>query len=105
MTRVYKICGRAEWQAARNEGVYRGSAADARDGFIHLSAATQVEGTLARHFAGRQDLVLVAFEEAALPGLKWEASREGALFPHVYGTLAVARTLWVKDLPLAEALV
>lgn len=104
MTRIYKISTRSEWLQAVAAGQYTGSADDRRDGFIHLSAAGQVEGTLARHFAGVNDLVLIAFEEESLEGLRWEASRGGALFPHVYGTLPVARALWVKDLPLAQAL-
>lgn len=105
MNHVYKICSRGDWQEACERGAYTGSADDRRDGFIHLSAAHQVEATLARHFAGQSDLVLVAFAENNLVGLKWEASRGGQLFPHVYGTLPAAKAVWVKDLPLSEALV
>jgi uncharacterized protein (DUF952 family) len=104
MTLVYKICPRSDWQRAEAAGSYRGSIDDQRDGFIHLSAGPQVEGTLTRHFSGQSDLVLVAFDEQSLAGLRWEASRGGALFPHVYGVLPVAQALWVKDLPLDEAL-
>ena len=105
MTHVYKICRRVDWSLAESAGSYRGSADDLRDGFIHLSAANQLEVTLDRHFAGQTGLVLIAFEDSALDGLKWEPSRGGALFPHVYGTLPAAQALWVKDLPLAGALV
>jgi uncharacterized protein (DUF952 family) len=85
---VFKIAGREEWSAAARDGRYAGSADDARDGFIHLSSIDQLAGTLARHFAGRSDLVLVAFDEARLVhALKWEPSRGGALFPHYYGVL------------------
>ena len=105
MTQVYKICRMEDWSLAKSAGSYRGSADDLRDGFIHLSAANQVEGTLDRHVAGQTGLVLIAFEDSALDGLKWEPSRGGALFPHVYGTLPAAKALWVKDLPLAGALV
>lgn len=104
MNHVFKICPKHAWQSACERGAYTGSADDQRDGFIHLSAAHQVEATLARHFAGQSDLVLVAFAENNLVGLKWEASRGGQLFPHVYGTLPTAKAAWVKDLPLSEAL-
>ena len=88
MSLIYKICGRVEWAAAEAAGVYRGSADDMRDGFIHFSTLDQVPGTHARHFAGRDDLVLVTVRADALgPALKWEASRGGALFPHLYDVL------------------
>lgn len=100
---VYKICGQAEWQGAEAAGHYSGSADDLRDGFIHLSAADQLAGTAAKHFAGRDDLVLVAFDAETLgPALKWEPSRGGALFPHLYGSLPVEAALWVRPLPLKE---
>ncbi|MGE0829248.1 MAG: DUF952 domain-containing protein [Hyphomonadaceae bacterium] len=83
---VYKIAPAAEWAAA--DALYDGSADDARDGFIHLSGADQIEGTLARHFAGQRGLVLIEIEAAALgAALRWEASRNGAFFPHLYGKL------------------
>jgi len=85
---VYKVCGQDEWAAAVEAGRYDGSADDRRDGFIHFSTAGQLAGTLARHFRDRPDLVLIAFESASLgPALKWEPSRGGALFPHLYGPL------------------
>lgn len=104
MTILYKICSAAEWSAAATTGAFTGLAADRRDGFIHLSAAHQLRATTAKHFAGRGDLVLVAFEEAVLAPVKWEVSRGGDLFPHVYGTLPVAAAAWVKPLPLADGL-
>ncbi len=104
MTILYKICSAAEWSAAAATGAFTGSAADRRDGFIHLSAAHQLRVTAAKHFAGHGDLVLVAFEEAVLAPVKWEVSRGGDLFPHVYGTLPVASASWVKPLPLANGL-
>jgi len=98
---VYKIVGMPAWRAAEAAGVYLGSADDARDGFIHLSTADQVAETLARHFAGDADLALVAFDEAALDGtLRYEPSRGGALFPHLYGMLDPALALWVRPIPL-----
>lgn len=98
---LFKICRSAEWQAALASGVYNGSAVDRRDGFIHLSGEDQVRETAARHFAGQADLVLVAFPELELDRLKWEPSRGGVLFPHVYGSIPVATAAWVEDLPLA----
>jgi len=101
MARVYKICSKDEWRVACQDKAFRGSAADLRDGFIHLSAAYQLRETAARHFAGREGLVLVAFRAEDLePALKWEKSRGGDLFPHVYGSLPVDLALFVKSLPL-----
>lgn len=100
MTWIYKVCGAAEWAAAEASGHYEGSADDRRDGFIHFSAASQLAATLARHFAGRDDLVLIAVEAEALgEALKWEPSRGGDLFPHLYAALPVAAALWTKPLP------
>lgn len=98
---VFKIAGREEWAAAVRQGRYAGSADDARDGFIHLSSIEQVAGTLARHFAGRSDLVLVAYEEARLAdALKWEPSRGGALFPHYFGVLDPGAAISVEPIAL-----
>ncbi len=101
--RVYKICSRDAWEKARQHGRFLGSADDVRDGFIHLSAPDQVAGTLARHFAHQDDLLLIAVDTARLaPALRWEPSRGGALFPHLYAPLdfsAVAsETPLVRDL-------
>ena len=87
---LYRIVPEQEWLAAKTEGVYRGSAHDLRDGFIHLSAAHQVEGTLAAHYAGRTDLVLLTIDADAIADkLVWEPSRNGEQFPHFYGVLSV----------------
>jgi uncharacterized protein (DUF952 family) len=97
MSRVYKILDAAEWTAAVDRGAYEGSADDRRDGFIHLSAEDQVEETGRRHFAGRDGLVVVAFEAEALgPALRWEPSRGGALFPHLHGPLPASAALDVR---------
>jgi len=97
---IYKICERAEWQAAERAGIYRGAAVDLRDGFIHFSTAAQVAETAAKHFAGRADLVLVAVDAAALgEALQWEPSRGGALFPHLYGALPLSAVQWARALP------
>ena len=98
---IYKVCPAAAWRAAEAAGTFAGSADDIRDGYIHLSTFGQLPGTLARHFSGQADLVLVAFEAAALGGLlKWEPTRDGQLFPHLYEALRVSRALWVEPLPL-----
>ena len=100
---VYKICAKTHWRAAEHDGVFRGVAVDLRDGYIHFSAADQVEETAARHFAGQDDLVLIAVDAQALgPALKWEASRDGALFPHLYGELPLTAVLEVHDLPRGD---
>jgi len=98
---IYKICAKQDWQAAEQAGVYTGAAIDHRDGFIHFSAAHQVAETLARHFAGQKDLLLIAVKAAALGGpLRWEPSRGGDLFPHLYGSLALDAVVWTRPLPL-----
>jgi uncharacterized protein (DUF952 family) len=101
MQRVYKILEEAAWGDAIGQGAFHGASIDLADGFIHLSAADQVVETAARHFAGREGLVLVAFDAAHFgSALVWEVSRGGALFPHLYGVLPVNAALWVKPLPV-----
>ena len=88
---IYKVCPAEAWREAAAAGVYRGSAVDLRDGFIHFSTAAQLAETLRRHFAGQRDLVLVAVDPDDLGDrLRWEPSRGGDLFPHLYGELPVA---------------
>ena len=97
MSRVYKILARSEWTAAEVAGAYLGSGLDRTDGFIHLSSEGQVAETLRLHFAGQADLVVVGFESEALgAALKWEPSRGGALFPHVYGPLPAVLAVSVQ---------
>jgi uncharacterized protein (DUF952 family) len=101
MTLVYKICPRALWNQAERDGVFRGAPVDHADGFIHFSTAEQVRETAAKHFAGAADLILVAVDGKQLgPALKWEPSRGGALFPHLYGELPLTAVQWAKPLPL-----
>lgn len=101
MATIYHICRREEWDAARAPGRYLGSSQDKADGFIHFSAADQVKASAAKHRAGQTGLVLLAVDEARLgPALKWEASRGGALFPHLYGPLPAEAVTAVHDLPL-----
>lgn len=86
---LYKIVRPAEWQALTTLGRWPGSADDVRDGFVHLSTAAQVQGTLDRHFVGEALVHLLMVDAEKLPGeaLRWEASRGGALFPHLYAPL------------------
>ena len=99
---VYKICPRPDWVRAREHGGLLPSSDDARDGYIHLSRAAQLAGTLERHFAQKADLVLLAVRVGRLPArmLRWEPSRGGELFPHLYGPLGVAAVEQVFELPL-----
>lgn len=97
---IYKICSQSEWKLAREAGVYRGSHDDERDGFIHFSLASQLRPTADKHFAGRSDLWLLAVDAEALgPALRYEPSRGGQLFPHLYAALPVAAVLWHAPLP------
>jgi uncharacterized protein (DUF952 family) len=98
---IYKISDVALWNEAKRIGVFTGAPVDVADGFIHFSTAAQAAETAARHFAGRGDLVLVAVDTDALgASLRYEPSRGGALFPHLYGMLPLAAVRWVKPLPL-----
>lgn len=98
---IFKITPEAAWRAAQAAGRYEGAPIDLKDGFIHLSAPDQVAETAAKHFAGQEDLLLVAFEAEALgPALRWEPSRGGALFPHLYRALDPGEAAWVSPLPL-----
>lgn len=99
---LYKILSAAEWQSAVNRGAFEGSAVDLKDGFIHLSAAHQAAGTAAKHFAGQDGLLLVAFREADLPALRWEPSRGGELFPHVYAVIDPSLAAAIDPLPLVS---
>jgi uncharacterized protein (DUF952 family) len=99
MTTIYKICEAAHWARAQRDGEYRGSAVDFADGYIHFSAAAQVAATAAKHFAGMSDLILLAVGAEDLgAALKWETSRGGALFPHLYGALPLTAVRWAKPL-------
>ncbi len=98
---VYHMCRVEEWAAAQRRGTYAGSSQDVADGFIHFSTAAQARETAARHFAGQSDLLLIAIDGAKLgDALKYEVSRGGALFPHLYAEFDLDAVLWVKPLPL-----
>ncbi len=98
---IYKICPASEWRNTQATMIYHGSDDDKRDGFIHFSTASQLAETAARHFAGMDDLVLVTVDASLLGDqLKWEKSRHGELFPHLYCDLPVETALAVEPLPL-----
>ncbi len=102
-TIAYKIVTAADWQSATRGGNFTGSTDDRRDGFIHLSTASQVRETAARHFSAQSGLIVAAIDLAVVADiLKWEASRGGALFPHLYGPLPMTAVLWSKPLPVGQ---
>lgn len=102
MTLIFKIVPRAMWQEAQAAGVFKGAPVDLADGYIHFSTADQARETAAKHFSGQDDLLLAAFESEPFgEALKWEPSRGGALFPHLYAELKPEAALWVKELPLS----
>ena len=93
---IFKILRAEEWASFREAGRFAGSADDLRDGFIHLSTEAQLAGTLAKHFAGEAGLVVIEVGVAGDPALKWEVSRGGAEFPHLYRPLALADVISVS---------
>jgi uncharacterized protein (DUF952 family) len=98
---VFKIVAAEEWDEAEAAGVFVGAAIDRADGFIHFSTAAQAPETAAKWFAGRDDLTLAAIDAEALgKALRWEPSRGGALFPHLYGPLPMSAVVWSRALPL-----
>jgi len=101
MATIYKICPAKLWHEAELEGVFRGSEIDRKDGYLHFSTGAQVAETAARHFAGMDDLVLVAVDGGRLgPALQWERARSGDLFPHLYDPLSLTAVSWTRRLPL-----
>lgn len=103
MTAIYKILTRGAWQGAQMIGVFTGSDLDVKDGYIHFSTAAQAQETAAKHFRGAADLVVLEVDSTALgPALKWEPSRGGALFPHLYEPLDVTLVRAVHEAPLVD---
>jgi uncharacterized protein (DUF952 family) len=105
---LYRIVSSADWREAVHQGAFQGSPDDLRDGFIHLSTAEQVRETAAKHYAGKSDLVLLFVHEQKLSelselALRWEPSRAGALFPHLYAALPVSLVHHVERLRLDAA--
>jgi len=101
---IFKILRRSEWDMLRQQGETLGAPVDLADGYIHLSTAAQVTETAARHFKGESNLVLVALDADTLgESLRWEVSRGGQLFPHLYRALHLSDVVWDKSLPLGAA--
>jgi uncharacterized protein (DUF952 family) len=101
MATIYKIVPSSLWREAERAGVFCGAPVDVADGFIHFSTAAQAAETAAKHFAGQSDLLLVSVDaETFGPRLKWEPSRGGALFPHLYDVLDLTAVTKVEPLPL-----
>ena len=100
---IFKIFRAAEWQALRRDGSTPGAPIDVTDGYVHFSTAEQAQETAAKHFAGETDLMLLGVDTDRLgQALKWEPSRGGQLFPHLYRDLQLADVLWAQPLPLVE---
>jgi uncharacterized protein (DUF952 family) len=98
---IYKISPGSAWREAERQGVYRGSADDRRDGFIHFSTAAQLAETARKHFFGQTGLLLISIDADALgDALRWEPSRNDELFPHLYGELDLGAVTAVLDMPL-----
>jgi len=101
MSVIYKICPAALWQEAEKAGSFAGAPIDIQDGYLHFSTEKQVRETAARHFAGQDDLLLIAIDADALgDALRFEPSRGGDLFPHLYAPLPLSAVIWVRPLPL-----
>ena len=100
---VYKIVAAEEWTKAEAAGLFEGAAIDRADGFIHFSTAEHAPETAAKWFAGRDGLTLAAIDAEALGAdLRWEPSRGGALFPHLYAALPMSAVVWSRPLPLGS---
>ncbi|WP_262296022.1 DUF952 domain-containing protein [Microvirga sesbaniae] len=103
MTIIFKICPALLWQEAENAGSFEGAPIDIQDGYIHFSTENQVYETAERHFAGQDGLLLVAVEADSLgEALRYEPSRGGDLFPHLYAALPLSAVRWVKPVPLGQ---
>lgn len=101
VSKIYKICSASAWREAERLGVFTGSADDLRDGFIHLCTQAQLAETARRHFAGQPGLFLVVVDGDELgEALRWEPSRGGALFPHLYAPLDLAAVTDVLEIPM-----
>jgi uncharacterized protein (DUF952 family) len=99
VVKIYKICLASAWREAERDGVYRGSADDARDGYIHFSTAAQVPETARKHFFGQRALFLIEVDSDALGvELRWERSRNDELFPHLYGELDLGAVISIMNL-------
>jgi uncharacterized protein (DUF952 family) len=102
---IYKIFRADEWAELQSQSVTKGAPIDIADGYVHFSTAAQARETAAKHFAGEGGLILLALDSDALgDDLKWEPSRGGALFPHLYRELRLSDVLWDKPLPIVDGI-
>jgi uncharacterized protein (DUF952 family) len=102
---IYKIFRADEWAELQSQSVTKGAPIDIADGYVHFSTAEQASETAAKHFAGEDGLILLALDSDALgDDLKWEPSRGGALFPHLYRELRLSDVLWDKPLPIVDGI-
>ena len=100
---IFKVLSTDQWKIAEDQGEFHGAAIDLSDGYIHFSTPEQVQETVAKHFAGQTDLLLIGVDPSKLGDeLKWEPSRGGALFPHLYSTLKLDSVVSVDELPLGK---
>ncbi len=100
---IYKVVSAQEWSVAKERGEFHGAAIDLADGYIHFSTAEQLRETVEKHFAGQSDLLLVSVNADSLGDeLKWEPSRGGALFPHLYAPLSMDSVVMSAEMPLGE---
>lgn len=100
---IYKILTNAQWDDLQTHGKTQGAPIDLADGYIHFSTASQAQETADKHFAGAVDLIVAAVDTDGLGNdLKWEVSRGGAEFPHLYATLHLDQITWHADLPLVD---
>jgi len=100
---IYKVVSAQEWSVATEQGKFLGAAIDLTDGYIHFSTAQQLRETVEKHFAGQSDLLLVSVDADSLgDDLKWEPSRGGALFPHLYAPLSIKSVVMSTEMPLGE---
>ncbi len=104
MTLIYKIHPADDWANAEKAGVFHGAPIDLADGYLHFSTGAQARETAAKHFAGKRGLLLIAVDAERLgTALRWEPSRGGDLFPHLYGHLSLRAVRWIEPLQLDAA--
>lgn len=100
---IYKIFRAPEWAALLHDGETLGAPIDVADGYVHFSTAAQLLETATKHFGGETGLVVLRLEEANLgDALKWEPSRGGALFPHLYRPLRLTDITWARDMGASD---
>ena len=99
---IYKIFRTPEWEEMQEMGQTLGAPIDITDGYVHFSTAQQARETAAKHFAGETGLFLIAADTTKMPALKWEISRGGAEFPHLYAPFEMAQVAWSEPLPLVD---